>query len=65
MCIAKTCSTLAGVSAALQVLLLLKDVLDPSVRLYLNPQLELTELPLKSYYRCVGWGGGQALELVA
>lgn len=34
-----------------QVLLLLKDVLNPSVRLYLNPQLDLSELPLKSYYR--------------
>lgn len=35
----------------LQVLLLLKDVLNPSVKLYLNPQMDLSELPLKSYYR--------------
>ncbi len=34
-----------------QVLLLLKDALDPSVKLYLNPQMDLSELPLKSYYR--------------
>jgi hypothetical protein len=36
---------------ASQVLLLLADVLNPSVKLYLNPQLELSDLPLKSYYR--------------
>lgn len=33
------------------MLLLLRDVLNPSVRVYLNPQTDLSELPLKSYYR--------------
>lgn len=43
----------AMVAVMLQVLLLLKDVLNPSVKLLLNPQMELSELPLKSFYRCV------------
>lgn len=46
------CSVCASCCVVLlQVLLLLKDVLNPSVRLYLNPQTELSELPLKSFYR--------------
>jgi UDP-glucose:glycoprotein glucosyltransferase len=34
-----------------QVLVLLSDVLNPSIQIYLNPQMELSELPLKSFYR--------------
>lgn len=35
-----------------QVLVLLNDVLNPSIQMYLNPQMDLSELPLKSFYRC-------------
>jgi hypothetical protein len=35
----------------LQVLVLLSDVLNPSIQIYLNPQMDLSELPLKSFYR--------------
>jgi hypothetical protein len=51
-CVAQQCVT-SCCGLLLQVLLLLKDVLNPSVRLYLNPQTELSELPLKSFYRYV------------
>ncbi|WIA20770.1 hypothetical protein OEZ85_005134 [Tetradesmus obliquus] len=34
-----------------QVLVLLSDVLNPSIQIYLNPQMDLSELPLKSFYR--------------
>eukprot|EP00879_Flechtneria_rotunda_P024541 GHRR01026020.1.p1 GENE.GHRR01026020.1~~GHRR01026020.1.p1 ORF type:complete len:588 (+),score=241.16 GHRR01026020.1:107-1870(+) len=34
-----------------QVMLLLQDVLSPSMQLYLNPQLDLSDMPLKSFYR--------------
>eukprot|EP00882_Tetradesmus_deserticola_P014252 GHRQ01015150.1.p1 GENE.GHRQ01015150.1~~GHRQ01015150.1.p1 ORF type:complete len:663 (+),score=343.25 GHRQ01015150.1:862-2850(+) len=34
-----------------QVLVLLSDVLKPSIQIYLKPQMELSELPLKSFYR--------------
>uniref|UniRef100_A0A383VGR8 UDP-glucose:glycoprotein glucosyltransferase n=1 Tax=Tetradesmus obliquus TaxID=3088 RepID=A0A383VGR8_TETOB len=34
-----------------QVLVLLADVLSPSVQIQLNPQMDLSELPLKSFYR--------------
>ena len=35
----------------LQVLLLLRSTLGPSMSLYLNPPRDLTEMPLKSFYR--------------
>ncbi len=39
-----------------QVLKFLRELLGPSMSLYLNPFRELAELPLKSYYR---WGAGR------
>ncbi|KAF8062716.1 hypothetical protein HT031_004046 [Scenedesmus sp. PABB004] len=34
-----------------QVLLLLSGLLNPAIQLFLNPQSDLSELPLKSFYR--------------
>jgi hypothetical protein len=38
---------------ATQVLVMLSEVLEPSTQLFLNPQSDLSELPLKSFYRWV------------
>lgn len=50
-------SSLQPVSALsfvfVQILLLLQDVLNPSVSMFFNPQADLSELPLKSFYRYV------------
>lgn len=40
-----------GAQRMAQVLSFLKKVLDPALTLYLNPQVDLSELPLKSFYR--------------